>query len=316
MGSFLALLNYRTWLSDKGKVREAVIVAIECGYRHIDCAYVYFNEDEVGEAIEDVIRRGIVKREDLFITTKLPANNMRAADVEEAAMKSLTDLKLDYVDLYLMHMPWGVEKDASFPPAEEKRLGYSHDRVVEVWREFERLRDAGRFRSIGVSNFSKEKLGRLLEDARIKPAMNQVELHPGLQQQELVDWCKERDIVVTGYSPLGNPTRPDLFKWEGDPEPLHHPVVKAIAEKHEATTGQVLLAWARQRGTVTIPKSVTPSRIVENFRSLRVTLSEDEMREINALDRHRRLLRFHIFAPPGVTWWQLVDDPEPTTADA
>lgn len=291
-----------------GKVRDAVIAAIEAGYRHIDCAAGYGNENEVGDGIADCISRGIVKREDLWVTSKLWVASAYPEDALAALEKTLTDLKLAYLDLYLVHWPYRIKKGSVFPAPVENRLGYDAAAYLAVWQELEKAVDAGKTRHIGCSNMSAKKLSALLKDARIKPAVNQVEGHPFLSQQKLKAFCDKHGIVLTAYSPLGSPDRPARLIEEGDPAPLFDPVVAAIAAKTGKSPAQVLIRWAVQRGTVVIPKSVTPARIAENFAVWDWSLSEEDMGALAKLDQGSRLIKGHPWLLEGQTWRDLWDE--------
>lgn len=259
--------------------------------RHIDCAAIYGNEAEVGAGIAEAIARGLVKREDLFIVSKLWVTKCFPEEVAPALEKTLSDLKLDYLDVYLIHWPFFMTKDATFPPAKGMVLGYNPDAYLSVWREMEKAVDAGKVRAIGTSNMSARKLAALLEHARIKPATNQVECHPFLAQKRLLALCKAHGIVLTAYSPLGSPDRPSRLASSDDPAPLHNETVLAIASKRGKTPAQVLLRWQVQRGVVAIPKSVTPSRIAENAAVFDWELSAEEVAAIDGLDCGGRLIK-------------------------
>uniref|UniRef100_A0A8C4QPY5 Aldo-keto reductase family 1, member B1 (aldose reductase), tandem duplicate 1 n=1 Tax=Eptatretus burgeri TaxID=7764 RepID=A0A8C4QPY5_EPTBU len=239
---YLPLLTLKLLYSKPNEVQAAVEKALAVGYKHIDGAYMYQNETDVGKGIRSCIDKGIVRREELFIVTKLWNTFHEPAIVQPACRESLTSLGLPYVDLYLMHSPLGFQA----------RLA------------MENLVDEGLVKYIGVSNFNISQLERLLSVARIKPLTNQIELHPYFSRDKLVQYCNDKGITVVAYSPFGAPYRP--FKKESnDPHGLlQDPVVAAIAKKHGKTSAQVLLRYHIQRGIVVIPKSVTPARIVEN----------------------------------------------------
>jgi alcohol dehydrogenase (NADP+) len=267
------------------------------------------NEAEVGAGLTDVIARGVVAREDLFITSKLWAQECHADRVAAALTKTLADLQTPYLDLYLIHWPFFIAKESAvFPPLEESRLGYSPAAYLAVWRELEKEVDAGRVRHLGGSNMTAPKLTALLAEARIRPAANQIELHPSLQQQAFVDWLLRQGIAVTAYSPLGSPDRPARLVSEGDPAPLTHPAVVAIAAARGVSPGQVLLRWAVQRGTAAIPKSVTPSRIAQNLDIFGFELSDADMAAIAALDTNHRLVKGMQNVRAGQTWHDIWDE--------
>lgn len=268
-GKVMPLVGLGTWKSKPGEVAAAVQTAIQCGYRHIDAAWVYKNEDEVGAGIKAAIDAGIVTREELFVTSKLWNDFHAAADVEKAMRETLTNLKLDYLDLYLIHWPvTGVPGETLTPS------------IQETWGAMERVQEMGLARSIGVSNFTLTRLNEMKPYAKVFPAVNQVELHPMWRQEDLVRGCAEMGVHVTAYSPLGSPDSAEMIKHTGG-SLLSHPVVTAIAEATGKSAGQVLLRWGVQRGTSVIPKSVTPSRIAENAALFDWELTAEQMARLN-----------------------------------
>ncbi|KAM0322143.1 hypothetical protein ACHAQA_009631 [Verticillium albo-atrum] len=279
-GHSIPAVGLGTWQSGPNEVARAVEHALRHGYRHIDAASVYDNEEEVGAGI----KASGVAREEIFLTSKLWNTHHKAEDVEEALDQSLADLGTDYVDLYLIHWP------VSFVKPAEKKLRFPIDpkddgvHVIDVpasetWKAMEALVKKGKIRSIGVSNFNKERIEELLQTAEIKPAVNQIEAHPYLQQPDLLEWSKKQDILITAYSPSGN----NIYNL---PKAIDDAEVAAIAKEVGRQPAQVLIQWAVQRGTVVLPKSVTPSRIEENFQDFE--LSAAAIERINALDKNHR----------------------------
>ena len=243
----MPLVGLGTWQAPVGVVGAAVADAISRrGYAHVDCAAAYANEEEVGDALRDAMASGAIARESLFVTSKLWNDRRRPRDVRAGLEQTLRDLKLDYLDLYLIHWPVVWRRGTLM-----QRDGDAS--IAECWRALEALVDEGKSRSIGVSNFDEAQLEELMRTARIAPAVNQIERHPKLPQDALVRYCQERGIVVTAYSPLARGGA--LFA---------DPVVSDIAEKHSVAPAQVLLRWSVQRGVVVVPKSVTQSRIEAN----------------------------------------------------
>ncbi|XP_078608533.1 aldo-keto reductase family 1 member B1-like isoform X2 [Branchiostoma floridae x Branchiostoma japonicum] len=294
-GKKMPLLGLGTWQSTSEQVINAVKTAIDAGYRHIDTAWVYGNEKDVGQAIKEKIAEGKIKREDVFVTTKLFVTFLQPEHVREAMMQSLGSLGLDYVDLYLIHNPQGFKYGTNpreiFMPTGNIEDIFDEVDYVETWKAMESLADEGLAKSIGVSNFNTQQLERLLQNCRIKPAVNQVELHPYLAQPELVDFCKRNDILVTAFSALGAPARPKVFS-SGDEEPvlMEDPSVVAIAKKYGKSAAQVLLRYHLDRGVSVIPKSVTPSRIQANFDVMDFSLSKEDLTSLGQLDRKLRLV--------------------------
>ena len=260
------MVGLGTWQAPKGQVRDAVKAALETGYVHLDCAAAYANEDEVGEALEDAFARGVATRTDLFVTSKLWNDRRRPEDVRAGLLQTLKDLRLEYLDLYLIHWPVCWRRGTLMQDDADAS-------ILECWRELERCVDEGLIRSIGVSNFSRPKLEELIRDARVKPAVNQIESHPLLPNTELVRWCQSNDIAVTAYSPLA----------QGGAVFADSTVV-SIADKHGVTPAQVLLRWNVERGVVVIPKSVTPKRIAQNADVFGFGLDDDDMRRMESLD--------------------------------
>lgn len=292
-------LGLGTWKSDPGEVGAAVKEAIRVGYRHIDCAPIYGNEEEIGRALAECFDEGLVAREDLWITSKLWNDRHEPGEVLPALGRTLDDLGLEALDLYLVHWPVVLRTGVTFPESGEDLVSLEEVPIETTWARMEAALAAGRCRHIGVSNFSAAKVATLLESARMPPEVNQVELHPYLQQDELVSFCRGEEVVVTAYSPLGSRDRPERLKEDDEPVLLEDPVVGGIADRIGATAAQVLIAWALARDTVVIPKSTNPDRIRENFEAADLTLDDEVMGELAGLDRHRRYIMGHVWAEPG-----------------
>ncbi len=302
-------LGLGTWKAAPGAVGAAVTAALGCGYRHLDCAPIYENEPEIGGALAAAFAQGLVKREDLWITSKLWNNKHLRDDVLPALKRTLADLRLDHLDLFLMHWPVALKPDVHFPQRGEDFLAPEEAPLEETWAAMEEAVDAGLVRHIGVSNFSPARLRRLLGSARIRPEANQVECHPLLAQNELLALCRAENVILTAYSPLGSPDRPVHLHHADDPPLLDSPVIREIAATRNATPAQVLLAWAVHRGTSVIPKSVKPARLAENLAAAELPLDKDEMRAIDGMDRGHRFIDGGVWAmegsPYSLEWlWQ------------
>lgn len=252
--------------------------AIRHGYRHIDAAWCYKNQDEVGAAIKEAIDSNIVTRADLWVTTKLWNNFHDREAVEPHLRDSLNQLKLDYVDLYLIHWPVSGNEGESLTPS-----------LAETWAGMEDVLDKGLVKAIGVSNYGIEKLEAMKEYARVMPVVNQVELHPVWRNDPLLAKCAELNIHVTAYSPLGSPDSAEMLN-RTCPVVLEHPLIARISEETGHTPGQVLIRWGLQRGTSVIPKSVTPSRIEQNFDMFTWELSAEHMQALSSLEPQERML--------------------------
>ncbi len=284
-GASMPILGLGTWKSAQSEAGQAVEYALtEGGYRHIDCAAAYGNEKEIGESFKRVFDAGVVQRRDVFITSKL-WNTAHARDaVRPACEATLKELGLDYLDLYLVH--WGMAtSDAHWAIDKNGILALQPIPYRETWEAMEELIESGLVKAIGVANLSVAQLIDLLSYAKVKPAMNQIELHPYFQQPRLVEFCQYRDIAVTAYSPLGRPGAAEMAGKLVEDE-----TIMKLASAHKKTPAQILLRWGVQRNTVVIPKSTHPERIQENIDIFNFELSRDDMDAIKTLERGARLV--------------------------
>lgn len=267
-------------------VFKAVHAAVKLGYRHLDCAAIYRNERAVGSAIKKLIVEGTIEREDLFITSKLWNTCHRPDLVRMSLKKSLDDLGLKYLDMYLIHWPMAYKEGEEFHPRDDNgKVIFSDVDYVDTWKALEDCVDEGLVRNIGLSNFSSRQLQRVLDNARIKPQVNQVECHVHLAQSKLLSYCQENNVVMQAYSPLGSPGNTS----EPSPSCLEEPVLLEIAKSKNKTPSQVTLRFLLQRGLSVVPKSVKPSRIQENFQIFDFELTPEEMEKLMALNKDYRI---------------------------
>lgn len=281
-----------TWKGSEADTYSAVKSAIDCGYRHIDAAAIYGNEEGIGRALEELVSQKKVKRASLFITSKLWNSYHLPDDVLPAMEESLLRLKLDYLDLFLIHWPVAFKPEVglNMPEKGEDYLPLSKAPLIETWQAMERLVDLGLAKGIGVSNFSKKQLLEIIPHARIPISVNQVECHPYLPQERLIQFCHKNKIHVTAYSPLGSGDRPAELKTMGEPSILENEVIVNVAKRHSATPAQIALAWQIARGVSVIPKSVHPDRIKQNLASLEIHLSDEDMKKISSLNVNHRYI--------------------------
>ena len=309
-GAKMPVIGLGTFGSDNysnNQIAQAVKYAVEIGYRHIDCASVYGNEKEIGETLAELIGSGTVRREELWITSKVWNNMHGEGDVIKSCRQSLADLQLDYLDLYLVHWPFpnyhapGCDGDSRNPNSKP----YIHEDYMVAWRQMEKLVEMGLVRNIGTSNMTVPKMKLLLRDASIKPVVNEMEIHPHFQQHELFSFMVENDIVPIGFSPIGSPKRPERDRTADDTVDIEDPVIVKVAERLGVHPAVVCLKWGVQRGEIVIPFSVTPSKISSNIEGvLSEPLTDDEMDAISRIDKNCRLIKGQVFLWPGAQDWQ------------
>jgi len=299
-GATMPSIGLGTFGSDHvsaSEIAAAVEGAAAAGYRHFDCASVYGNEAEIGVAFEAILRGGI-KREELWITSKLWNDKHGEDDVIASCRKSLADLRLQYLDLYLVHWPFpnfhppGCDVSSRSPDSKP----YIHENFMKTWRKMEELVDMGLVRHIGTSNMTIPKLKLLLRDARIKPAVNEMELHPHFQQPELFQFVMEHGMQPIGYCPIGSPGRPERDRTPDDSSPTEDPGILNIAQRLGVHPAVVCIKWAVQRGQVPIPFSTNPRNILANLLgAIGEPLAPNDMEKIEKLDRNCRLIKGQVF---------------------
>ncbi|AEF82256.1 aldo/keto reductase [Leadbettera azotonutricia] len=309
-GTKIPCIGMGTFGSDRyspDEVSAAVGGAIRLGYRLFDCASVYGNEDLIGEVFDDAFKSGVVKREELFITSKV-WNDMHArGDVLLALAKTLRDLKLDYVDAYFVHWPFPnyhaphCDGDARNPDS----VPFSADQFMRTWEEMEKIHRLGLAKHICMSNMTIPKFDAVLSRCKVKPALIEMELHPAFQQSELFDYCVKHNITPIGYCPIGSPNRPDRDKTPGDVIDTELPEVAAVAKAHNIHPALVCLKWQVQRGSIPIPFSVHEKNYASNLAAvIGDPLTDAEMASIAKADKNCRLVKGQVFLWPGAKGWE------------
>ncbi|KAF8911581.1 NADP-dependent oxidoreductase domain-containing protein [Gymnopilus junonius] len=307
-GSKIPQIGLGTWLSKPKEVETAVEIAVRNGYRHLDLAMVYQNQDEVGAALKKLIP-SVVKREDLWITSKLWNSAHQSEEVEKELDETLKQLGVDYLDLYLVHWPIAFAAGRGLFPAHPTIPGQveidDKTTLADTWKAMIKL-PKSKVRAIGVSNFTVEHLEGIISATGVVPLVNQVEAHPLLPQDDLVEYCKKKNIHITAYSPLGN----NVF---GKPKLTDHPVIQEVAQKLNATPAQVLIAWGAHRGYTVIPKSVQEERILSNFQQ--IELRQEDYDKVSSIVVDNRT-RFNIPLTTNKPVWDINTFGEPEEKEA
>ena len=297
-------IGFGLWKVDREQCADVVVEAIHAGYRHFDSAADYANEVETGEGLKLAFNDRLVSRDDLWITSKLWNTFHHPGHVETACRKSLSDLGLEYLDLYLIHFPIALEYvdfETRYPPewlfdpdADTPEMRLASVPLHETWAAMEKLVEKGLVKQIGVCNYNSALIHDLMAYATIKPSMLQIEAHPYLTQEKLIRLAKQYDMNVTAFSPLASSSYVEIGMAQESDSVLSEPTIKEVAETHDKTAAQVVLRWGTQRGTAVIPKSTDPQHMRENLDIADFSLTEGEMNRISALNANRR------FNDPGV----------------
>lgn len=319
-GEKMPAVGLGTFGSDKyspAQISEAVYGAVKSGYRLIDCAAVYQNEDQIGDVLGKLFDDGVVKREELFITSKVWNDMHGDGEVIASCKKSLADLKLDYIDLYFVHWPFpnyhapGCDGDSRNPDSRP----FDAEEFMGTWRQCEQLMEMGFVKHIGMSNMTIPKLEAVLPLCGIRPAALEMELHPSFQQQELFDYAIANDIVPIGYCPIGSPSRPERDRTAEDVADTELPEVAEVAKAHGIHPAVVCLKWAVQRGQVPIPFSVKEPQYISNLKCCTEDpLTEAEMELLKGAERNCRLVKGQVFLWPGAKDWTSLWDLDGTIA--
>ena len=289
-GANIPAIGLGTWKSNNGEVYHAIRWALKLGYNHFDCADIYGNQEEIGQAFSDAFKEDNLKREDIFVTSKLWNNAHNPQDVLPALKQTLNELKLDYLDLWLIHWPVAQKKGTLVPTNDDDMISLQELPLSLTYKEMEKAQKDGLVKAIGVSNFGKNNLQHIIDECEIIPAVNQIELHPYLQQKELIEFCKKNMITITAYSPLGS------GKHLNEPNVLEDKIIKEIAQKLNITPAQVILSWHINQEIAVIPKSVHESRLRENIAALNILLDNDDIKKISSLNKNHRYIDGKAFA--------------------
>lgn len=281
----MPILGLGTFRSEPNEVYQAVLSAIKIGYRHIDCAAAYGNEKEVGNAIAEAIDQGLVTREELWVTSKLWNASHGEENVIPALNQTLKDLQLDYLDLYLIHWPVALKKGTEMPEKASDFIPLSEVPLSSTWKGMEAALEQGLAKHIGVSNFNKNHIKEVWDTAVHKPEMNQVEMHPFLQQEELLGFCTNNEIHLTAYAPLGS-----LVDENTTLRLLENDTIKNISNSRNMSPAQVAMAYTIQRGIAVIPKSINEARLLQNLETLNHTLTEEDMALLKDVDKGHRFI--------------------------
>ncbi|KRO67026.1 MAG: hypothetical protein ABR84_02315 [Cryomorphaceae bacterium BACL21 MAG-121220-bin10] len=297
-------LGLGTWKAQGEELIEAIIKAVTMGYRHIDTAMIYHNEHEIGQAIKQLIDSGVVTREELFVTSKLWNDAHLEADVATAAAESLGKLGLDYLDLYLIHWPIAFKHTVILPESFQDYHTLAQAPLHKTWQAMEALKASGRVKHIGVSNFTVRHLEGLAPFCKEFPEVNQVELHPLLQQESLLEYCQKHNILLTAYAPLGSGDRHQSMKAEQEPNLFAIKQIHGLAQKYDVTPGQILISWHLNRGCSVIPKAMQEIHLEENYAARHIVWAPEDLASIKDLDQHYRFINGHFFDCPeqGYGW--------------
>ena len=313
-GNKMPCIGYGTFGSDHvepGVIAENVKVALSLGYRLLDCAPAYENEKEIGVALKEVFETGLLRREDLFIISKLPNNRHNERDVRAACAETLRYLQVNYLDLYLIHWPFpnyhtpGCDTHQRDPNARP----FFEEEYLMVWRQMEKLVEMGLVKSIGMSNMNIPKIESVWQEMKIKPVVNECELHPHLRQDELIAYLKEKNVLPIAHTPLGSPHRPERDRTTEDTNCLQDPAILEIAQAHGIHPVSVVLKWAVQRGTLPVPFSISRSHILSNLQCCTEDLlTNAEMEKINNIGTQCRLIKGTVLLWEGAPDWHCLWD--------